>query len=257
MQNLTVHPGDPSPFLLGPAHARPRSRAPVPALSPHLLIGRPCLSAAPPPGTVSRPTRQTSLPSLFLPATRARRMSPTSAALGPLPSVVRQSGPGPTAAPRRVAPPRPDPHLCPPLFPSTALPPSRSLPTRTAPLVLPSPQLSNSSSRAPEPPHRSPHPDHRLRPPAAHCPSWIPTEHRHRPPLPGELLLELPIPAISCNFLTPLPLRCCRPPHPLSPPTRAPSPPTNAAARRHLRRLTVDPSFRCAPALSSLLAPSP
>jgi hypothetical protein len=46
-------------------------------------------------------------------------------------------------------------------------------------------------------------------------PSWIPAEHRHRPPLPGELLSELPIPAISCNFLTPLPLRCCRTPHPV------------------------------------------
>jgi hypothetical protein len=31
-----------------------------------------------------------------------------------------------------------------------------------------------------------------------------------------------------------------------------PSPPTNAAARRRLPRLTVDPPFRCAPVLSSL-----
>jgi hypothetical protein len=30
MQNLTVHPGGPSPFLLGPAHARPRTRTPAP-----------------------------------------------------------------------------------------------------------------------------------------------------------------------------------------------------------------------------------
>jgi hypothetical protein len=29
MQNLTVHPGGPSPFLLEPAYARPRSRAPA------------------------------------------------------------------------------------------------------------------------------------------------------------------------------------------------------------------------------------
>jgi hypothetical protein len=149
------------------------------------------------------------LPSLFPPATRARRTTPVSATLGLLPGAIRQSGPGPMSPPRRVAPPRPDPHLFPPLFPSAALPPSRSLPARTAPLVLPSPLLSDPSSRAPEPPHRSPHLDRRLRPPAAHPPSWIPAEHRRRSPLPGELLPELPIPAISCNFLTPLPLRCC------------------------------------------------
>jgi hypothetical protein len=34
--------------------------------------------------------------------------------------------------------------------------------------------------------------------------------------------------------------------------TRATPSPTNAAARRRLRRLTVDPPFQCAPALSSL-----
>jgi hypothetical protein len=123
--------------------------------------------------------------------------------------------------------------------------------------AAPSPLLSDSSSGVPEPPHHSPHPDRHLRPPATHSPSWIPAEHRHRPPLPGELLPELPIPAISCNFLTPLPLRCCRTPHPPSPPTGAPSPPTNAAAQHRLRRLTIDPPFRCAPALSSLLGTFP
>jgi hypothetical protein len=148
-----MHPGGSSPFLLGPAHARPRSRAP--ALSPCTLTGWPRLSAAPPPGTVPRPTRQTSLPSLFPSATHARRTSPASATLGPLPGAVRQSGPGPTAPPCRVAPPRPDPHL----FPSAVLPPSRSLPARAAPLVLPSPLLFDPSSRAPEPPHCSPHLD--------------------------------------------------------------------------------------------------
>jgi hypothetical protein len=55
-----VYPGGPSPFLLGPAHARPRSR--TPALSPRPLTGQPRLSAAPPPDTVSRLTRQLSLP---------------------------------------------------------------------------------------------------------------------------------------------------------------------------------------------------
>jgi hypothetical protein len=98
----------------------------------------------------------------------------------------------------------------------------------------------------------SPHPDRRLRPPAAHSPSRIPTEHHRHPPLSGELLPELPIPAFSCNFLTPLPLQCCRTPHPPSPPTGAPSPPMNATAQHRLHRLTVDPPFRCAPALSSL-----
>jgi hypothetical protein len=152
-----------------------------------------------------------------------------------------------------VAPPRPDPHL----FPSAALPLSRSLPARTAPLVLPSPLLFDPSSRAPESPHCSSHLDRCLQPPAAHSPSWIPVEHRHRPPLPGQLLLELPIPAFSCNFLTPLPLRCCRTPHPSSPPTGAPSPPMSATARRRLRRLTADPPFRCTHALSSLLGTFP
>jgi hypothetical protein len=146
MQNLTVHPGSPSPFLLGPAHARPRSRAPAPTLSPRPLTGRPRLPVAPPPGTMPRPTRQTSLPSLFPPATRTRRTSPVSAALGPLPGAVHRSGLGPTAPPRCVAPPRQDPHLFPPLFPSAALPLSRSLPARAAPLVLPSQLLSDPSS---------------------------------------------------------------------------------------------------------------
>jgi hypothetical protein len=98
----------------------------------------------------------------------------------------------------------------------------------------------------------SPHPDRRLQPPPAHSPSRIPAEHHRRPPLSGELLPELPIPAFSCNFLTPLHLQCCRTPHPSSSPTGAPSPPMNAAARHRLSRFTVDPPFRCAPALSSL-----
>jgi hypothetical protein len=187
MQNLTVHPGGPSPFLLGPAHACPRTRAPTAADRPVL-----------PPGTVSRTTRQTSLASLFPPATRARRTLPASAALGPLLGAIHRSGPGPTAPPRRVAP-----SPFPPLFPSAALPPSHSLPARAAPLVLPSPLLSDPSTRAPKPPHRSLHPDRRLQLPAAHSPLWIPAEHRRRPPLPGKLLPELPIPAFSYNFSPP------------------------------------------------------
>jgi hypothetical protein len=93
----------------------------------------------------------------------------------------------------------------------------RTAQARPRPLILLSPLLSDST-RAPEPPHSSPHLDCHLRPPAAHSPSWIPAEQHHRPPLPGELLPELPIHAISCNFLTPLSLRCYRTPHPLEPP---------------------------------------
>jgi hypothetical protein len=245
MRNLTVHLGSATPAFFSGRPTRARA-LPAPADRPAPPVSIPAArhcGAAP---------RQTPLPSLIPSATHARRMSPASAVLGPLPGVVHRSGPGPTAPPHRVAPPHPDSHLFPPLFPSAALPPSRSLPARTAPLVLPSPLLSDSSSRAPEPPHRSPHLDRHLRPPAAHSPSWIPAEHRHRLPLPGELLPELPIHAISCSLLTSLPLRCCRTPHPPSPPTGAPSPPMNDAARRRLRRLTVDPPFRCAPTLSSL-----
>jgi hypothetical protein len=78
------------------------------------------------------------------------------------------------------------------------------------------------------------------------------SEHRRRPPLPGELLPELPIPEISCKTLTPSTLPSCRTSSPLPATTGAPSPPTNAAARRRWHRLTVDPPFWCAPVLSSL-----
>jgi hypothetical protein len=145
-----------------------------------------------------------------------------------------------------------DPPLFPSSFPSAALPSSRSLPAHAAPLVPPSPLLSDPYSRAPELPHRSPHPDRRLWPPAAPPPSRIPAEHRRQLPLPGELLPELPIPKISCKSLSPSPLPSCRTSSPPPATTGAPSPPTNAAARRRLQRLTVDPPFRCAPALSSL-----
>jgi hypothetical protein len=148
MQNLTVHPDGTSPFLLGPAHARPHSHEPV--LSPRPLTGRPRLSVAPPPGTVPRPTRQTSLPSLFPLATRARCTSPMSAALGPLPGTVHRSEPGPMTPPRRVAPPRPDPHLFPPLFPSATLPLSRSCCSTRPPISIPL-RLHLSSARASPP----------------------------------------------------------------------------------------------------------
>jgi hypothetical protein len=75
MQNLTVHPGGPSPFLLGPAHACPSNRTPAP------LTGQTRLSAAPPPGTVLAHPSHASLPSLF---PRERR---TWVAVGRRPSV--------------------------------------------------------------------------------------------------------------------------------------------------------------------------
>jgi hypothetical protein len=156
------------------------------------------------------------------------------------------------ALPRHVAPPRLGPPFLPFSFPSAALPPSCSLPARAARLVHRSPLLSDPSSRAPEHPHHSLHPDRCLRPPAAPSRSWIPAEHRRRPPLPGELLPELPIPEISCKSLTPSPLPSCRTSSPLPATTGAPSPLTNATARRRWHHLTVDPLFRCAPVLSSL-----
>jgi hypothetical protein len=152
------------------------------------------------------------------------------------------------APPRRVAPPLLGPHLFPPLSP---LPRCRRV-ARSPLTLLHSPPPHPHSSRAPKPPHRSPHLDRRLQPPAAPSPSRIPVEHRRRLPLPGELLPELSIPAISCNLLTPSPLLSCRTSSPPPATTGAPSPPTNAAARHRLHHLTVDPPFRCAPALSSL-----
>jgi hypothetical protein len=148
-------------------------------------------------------------------------------------------------------PPCPGPPLFPSSFPSAALPPSRSLPTRAAPLVLPSPaplRLLLSARASPPLPATGP------LPPATGSPlsSRIPAEHRHRPPLPGELLPELPIAEISCKSLTPSPLPSYRTSSPPPATTGARSPPTNAAARCRMHRLTVDPPFRCAPVLSSL-----
>jgi hypothetical protein len=169
---------------------------------PAFFSGRPTRARALHRPTLCRgpPIRRLS-PPLCPASTRAWRTLPTSAGLGPLPGAVRRSGPGHIAPPRRVAPPRPGPPPFPSSFPSVALPPSRSLPARAAPLVLSSPLLSNSFSRAPKLPHCSPHPDHRLQPPVAPSPSWIPAEHRRRPPPPSELLPELLIPEISCKSL--------------------------------------------------------
>jgi hypothetical protein len=149
MQNLTVHPGA-SSFLLGPAHARPRSRALMPTLSPCPLTGRPHLSAAPPPGTVLRPTRQTPLPLCFrrqrAHIARERR---ARAATG----VVRRSGPGPMAPPRRVAPPTPGPPPFPSSFPlyraaAEPLAPRSRCSTRP-PVSTPLPLLLSSARASP------------------------------------------------------------------------------------------------------------
>jgi hypothetical protein len=210
--------------------AHTRSRSP-----PRPLTDRPHLLMAPPPGTVPWPTCQWHRrPALC----RCR-----------VPSAGWGQGP---RHPRAAWHPHArDPHLFPPLSP---LPrchrDARSLLARR--LVLPSPLLSDPSSRALELPHRSSQPDRCLRPPAAPSPLRIPAEHHRRPPLPGELLPELPIPEISCESLTPSPLPRCRTSSPPPATTGAPTPPTNAAARRRWHRLTVDPPFRCTPALSSL-----
>ncbi len=215
MQNLTVHLGGPSPFLLGPAHASPRSRAPKPSdrSTPPVsgTAARHCAAAHPPAPSLLRSIRPAR-------ARGARRPRAPCSGYCRAPSTSRGQAPWhPHAA---WHPHARTPHLFPPLFPS--LPRCRRI--ARSPLAL----LHSSSrlhcSRAPEPPHHSPHSDRHLQPPAAHSPSRILAEHRCRPPLPGELLPELPIPTISCNFLTPLPLRCCRTPHPPSPPTKAPLP---------------------------------
>jgi hypothetical protein len=81
-------------------------------------------------------------------------------------------------------------------------------------------------------------------PPATGSPSLarILAERCHRPPFPDELLPKPPILTISCNFLTPLHLPSCRTSSHLTTTTGAPSPQAS----------TIDPSFRCVPALSSL-----
>jgi hypothetical protein len=119
---------------------------------------------------------------------------------------------------------------------------SSALPSPT-PLWPPSPLFS-----APIPP-----------PPATggHSFTRIPAKRRHRPPFPGELLPELPILAISYNFLTPLTLPSRRASLRSTTTTGAPSPPVNAAVPELSSRLAVDPPFRCAPSLSSLLGTFP
>jgi hypothetical protein len=184
-----------------------------------------------------------SLPSLSGRHARAAHVaSPRRVALGLLPAPLAGRGQAPRH-PHAVWHPTPGP----PLPPSVALPPSRFLPARSSVstplrLLLSSAQLSPPLP-VPEPP-----------PSTTGSLSFarIPVEHRRRPPLLGELLSELPIPAISCKSLTPSPLPSCRTSSPPSATTGAPSPPPNAAARRCLRHLTVDLPFRCAPALSSL-----
>jgi hypothetical protein len=216
MQNLTVHLGSATPLS---SRASPR----VPALFTAPATGRPHLSVAPPPGTVLRPPCQLPLSPLCSAGSRAPRSGPCRASFA-------SRGQTPRHPRGAWHPPTPGTPTFSLLFPSAALPPSRSLPARAAPLVPPSAHLSDSFSRAPEPPHRSSLPDRRRRPPAVPSPSRIPAEHRRRPPLLGELLPELPIPEISCKSLTPSPLPSCRT---LSPPpatTGAPSPPMNAAA---------------------------
>jgi hypothetical protein len=168
MQNLIVHLDSATPLS---SWAGPRA----PALST-----TPANRPAPPvSGTATRHCAAAHLSAPSLPAlsdrhARARHTSPMSTALGPLHGTP----------------------LSPPFL--SPLPSYRR--------AARSPLHSDPSSRAPELPHRSPHPDRHLWPPAAPSPSWIPAEHHRHPPLPGELLPKLPIPKISCKSLTPSPL---------------------------------------------------
>jgi hypothetical protein len=154
MQNLIVHLGS-ATTLSSRAGPRTPTLSSMPADRP-----APPVSDTTAQHYVAAHPSALSLPALSGRHARTRRTSPASAALGPLPGDVHWSGPG------RVAPPRPGP----PPFPSSfTLSRCRSLPAHAAPLVPPSPLLSDSFSRAPELPHRSLHLD--------------PSGHR-QPPLP-------------------------------------------------------------------------
>jgi hypothetical protein len=144
MQNLTIHLGSATPLY---PRAGPRASA---------LSTTPTDRMAPPvSGTAARHCAAAHLSALSLPAlsdqhARARRTSPVSAALGPLPGDACRSGPGPTAPTRRVAPPRPRP---PTFFPLSPLPRCRR--AARSPLALlhsllrphssPTPPLERSS----------------------------------------------------------------------------------------------------------------
>jgi hypothetical protein len=162
-------------------------------------------------------------------------------------------GTGPHELPRAAwHPPRRDP-LSPPLFSPLGHAAAERTPPRAPPFGNPiffTPL--RPLSRVLEPPRHSSHPDRHLRPPEPASPSRMSPDLRRPPPLPGELFPELPIPGISYNFLTTLPLSSCRTSSATPATTGDPSPPTNAAARRRWHRLTVDPPFRCASVLSSL-----
>jgi hypothetical protein len=234
MQNITVHRGSATPLS---SRAGPRAPAistvpadtPVPPISS--TAARHCAAAHPSGASLRhsvRPARAR--------AAHVARECRTRAAVGRRPPVRARPHGTPT-------PGTPHFSLLFPLCHAAAEPLA---------LLHSSPLLSDPFSRVSEHPHRSLHPDRRLRPPVAPSPSWILAEHHRRPPLLGELLPELPIPAISCNLLTPLASPVLQDPTPAVATHWSPSPPTNAAARRRWHRLTVDPPFRCAPVLSSL-----
>jgi hypothetical protein len=216
------------------------------------LTVRPRLSATPPPVTV--PAHLSALSPALSPTARAcargarRPPAPRAGCCRRRPPV----GTGPHEPPRAAWHSHARDPLFPSLFPSRprcrrAHSAARPLRSETV-LFHPSP-TSLSSARASPP---LPAPDRRLRSPELASPSRISADLRRRPPLPGELFPEPPIPGISCNFLTPAPLPSCRTSSATPATTGGPSPPTNAAARRRWHRLTVDPPFRCALVPSSL-----
>jgi hypothetical protein len=145
MQNLTVHPGGPSPFLLGLAHARPRTRTPAP------------------PGTVLVHPSDASLPFVSAGNACAAHVAHerhARAAARRCPPV----GARPHGTPTLRGTPRPNPTLSPPLCCIAAEPfPPRSLSRSFSRLhSSPTPPLEH-----PTLPHRFPRLDRRLRPPDA------------------------------------------------------------------------------------------
>jgi hypothetical protein len=133
-----------------------------------------------------------------------------------------------------------------PLFsPSVALPLSHSLPAHCPAHSTVSTPLRLLLSAQLSPPLLAP--DHRLRPLEPSSLVQTPAEHRRRPPLPGELLPELPIPTISCKPLTPSPLPSCRTSSPPPTTTGAPSPPKNVTAPKLFLRLPAVPPLGYAP----------
>jgi hypothetical protein len=170
MQNLTVHLGSATPLSSWagpPAPALSTAPANIPAPPVSGTAARQCVAPH-----LSAP----SLPALSGRHARAQCTSPASAALEPLSGAVRQSGLGPMALPRHVAPPRLGPPLSPLLFPlcrRAAHSPLALLDSSTGPHSSPTPPLERLSipttpcTRTAASDHRQPPLARRFRPSTA------------------------------------------------------------------------------------------